>query len=324
MSRWRSTLLEIAGWLALGAVGLVLMTQWFARGDSKALALLHSFTPLILLAPFPLMFLATIANRRAMAALAALQGVASLAFVAPVVFPDGPPAVAVGAPRLIVAHANMLYSNRSQADDAARALADTDADVLVMTEFTPHQQRLLDDAVGDEYPYRIDEALDGTEGIGLWSRFPLTDTEIALIDLRRAVTATVNVGGAEIRVIGVHPIPPFSDVGQRHWKSSMDAIHEAGTAPGPPTVIVGDFNASRWHPVFRKGLLDRGWTDAHEATGRGFSVSWPIDDARMPAFIRIDHALTDSRLAALATTDFDTPGSDHRGFTVTVAVTHQE
>jgi endonuclease/exonuclease/phosphatase (EEP) superfamily protein YafD len=319
MSRWRPIVSEVVGWLVVASVGLVVVTQWFATGDSKALALLHSFTPFFLLAPFPLMFVATIANRPAMATVAALQGVASLVLVAPVVFPDGPSAAPSNAPRLTIAHANMLYSN-SDADGATRALAATDADVLVMTEFTPLQQRELDAAVGDAYPFRVDAALNGTEGVGLWSRFPLKDAEAAPIDLRRAVTATVVVDGAEIRVIGVHPIPPFSDLGQRHWKSSLDAIHEAGAAPGPPTVIVGDFNASRWHPVFRS-LLDQGWTDAHEATGRGFSVSWPIDASPIPAFIRLDHALTDSRLTALDTTDFDTPGSDHRGFTVTVAVT---
>ena len=82
-------------------------------------------------------------------------------------------------------------------------------------------------------------------------------------------------------------------------------------------MVVGDFNASFWHPDFR-ALLDDGFTDAHIAAGKGFSASWPTD-RWYPPFVRLDHALTTDSLVSTDVEDFDIAGSDHRGFVVTVA-----
>ena len=57
---------------------------------------------------------------------------------------------------------------------------------------------------------------------------------------------------------------------------SLATIGDEATSPGPPTIVVGDFNASRWHPPFRR-LLRRGLRDSHEWLGHGFSTSWPND-----------------------------------------------
>jgi len=67
-------------------------------------------------------------------------------------------------------------------------------------------------------------------------------------------------------------------------------------------------------------LLDAGLVEAHIAHGRGFSASWPTDQI-VPAFVRLDHALTTAGLVSTDVADFEIPGSDHRGFVVTVAPT---
>ena len=84
-------------------------------------------------------------------------------------------------------------------------------------------------------------------------------------------------------------------------------------------MVVGDLNSSYWHPDFRD-LLDAGFVDAHIANGKGFSASWPTDMIG-PAFVRLDHALTTGGLVSTDVADFEIPGSDHRGFVVTVAPT---
>jgi endonuclease/exonuclease/phosphatase (EEP) superfamily protein YafD len=81
-------------------------------------------------------------------------------------------------------------------------------------------------------------------------------------------------------------------------------------------LVVGDFNATYWHPPFRR-LTGDGLTDAHVVHGRGLSVSWPTDLV-IPPFVRLDHVLTGNGLIPTEIVDFDVPGSDHRGFVVTV------
>ena len=126
--------------------------------------------------------------------------------------------------------------------------------------------------------------------------------------------------GAAVRIVLAHPNPPITDHGLRHWEPSMRRIAEIGAEPGPPTLIVADLNAARWHPPFRR-LLARGWRDAHESVGRGLSVSWPTTGRWPLPFVRLDHGLAGPGLDVLAVRDVDLPGSDHRGFVVTVAPT---
>jgi endonuclease/exonuclease/phosphatase (EEP) superfamily protein YafD len=66
-------------------------------------------------------------------------------------------------------------------------------------------------------------------------------------------------------------------------------------------------------------VLSRGWRDAHEVLGRGWSASWPTD-LPGPPLVRIDHALVSGSVVVEGIVDVEIPGSDHRGFVVSVAV----
>jgi len=68
--------------------------------------------------------------------------------------------------------------------------------------------------------------------------------------------------------------------------------------------------------------MARGWRDAHELLGHGWSVSWPMDEGLLPPpFVRIDHALFGNDLTPTAIDDFEVTNSDHKGFVVTFALT---
>ena len=134
----------------------------------------------------------------------------------------------------------------------------------------------------------------------LWSRFPLTEVDWEPMEHRPAVIATVCLpDGAAVRVVLAHPNPPTTPGGLRHWEPSLEAIHLAASSPGPPTLIVADLNAARWHPPFRR-LLRRGWRDVHEAAGRGLSVSWPTAGRWPLPFVRLDHGLVGDGLGVVS------------------------
>jgi endonuclease/exonuclease/phosphatase family metal-dependent hydrolase len=71
-------------------------------------------------------------------------------------------------------------------------------------------------------------------------------------------------------------------------------------------VLAGDFNATFDHAAFR-GVLDHGYTDAAEQTGRGLTPTW----AGWGPPITIDHVLVDNRCAVRDYSVLDLPGSDH-------------
>jgi endonuclease/exonuclease/phosphatase (EEP) superfamily protein YafD len=253
------------------------------------------------------------------AALAVVAG--SLVVILPAV--RRPAAPGTGS-RLTVFHANLLFENTRRPAALAAAVLGVDADILALSELHPaHAAALLADPGADRYPHRFDRTATNADGMAVWSRYPLADVEWVAMEVRPAVIATVCLpGGDAVRLVLAHPNPPTTRRGLRHWEPSMDAIHEAASAPGPPTIIVADLNAARWHPPLRR-LLARGWRDVHEAAGRGLSVSWPTAGLWPIPFVRLDHALVGDGLDVVAVRDLPVPGSDHRGFVATVAVTRR-
>jgi endonuclease/exonuclease/phosphatase (EEP) superfamily protein YafD len=116
-------------------------------------------------------------------------------------------------------------------------------------------------------------------------------------------------------VVAMHVPTPL--VAFEAWRRDLHTAEQIGRDATGPTMVIGDFNATYWHPDFRR-LLDAGFVDAHTASGQGFSTSWPTDSL-VPPFVRLDHALTIGGLVATEVDDFEIPGSDHRGFVVTVS-----
>ncbi len=83
-----------------------------------------------------------------------------------------------------------------------------------------------------------------------------------------------------------------------------------GAERGYPFVqlLAGDFNSTLDHHELRK-LVDRGYRDAAEAVGAGFSPTW--QGHRAPP-VTIDHVLVPERVGVLGVEVHELPRSDHR------------
>ncbi|MGI9646512.1 MAG: endonuclease/exonuclease/phosphatase family protein, partial [Ilumatobacteraceae bacterium] len=209
---------------------------------------------------------------------------------------------------------NLLYENEAM-DEAADSVLRQSADVVVLSEFTPeHQATLGDHDLAADFPHRIEREGWGAGGIAIWSRYPMSEG-VPLPTRNYSLDVTVSGPDGPVALIGVHAATPIFDFDA--WQTDLAVVGRRTGAANGPTMVVGDFNASYWHPDFRD-LLDDGFVDAHMAHGSGFSASWPMQ-RWFPPFVRLDHALTGGGLVSTAVSDFDVPGSDHRGFVVTVA-----
>ena len=298
-------------------------TQWFGVDGRRTLVAFQALTPMVLICAAPVALAACLGRRHALALTALVPLVTFLALSYPIVFHAEPLPVAADSPRFSVAYANLLFYNRTPDDAAARTIA-SDADVLLFVEVTPPLHDALNAALvdadrADDYPHRVGTTRGGSEAIELWSRHPIVSGGLVETGNRPAIDVVLDIDGVEVRVIGVHPYPPtFNAPG---WQAQLEAIGDAVEQSRLPTVLVGDFNGSRWHPTFRR-LLDRGLQDSHEVLGHGWSVSWPMDEGWLPPqFVRIDHALFRNGLAPTGVDDFEVPGSDHKGFRVDFAIT---
>lgn len=310
--------LHTIGWLALVPMLGLCLSQWVGADGRRTLVTLQALTPLVLIWAAPIA-LAACLGKRHLLAIASIVPITTLMVLSyPIVFHADPQPVAADSPRFSIAYSNLLFINASPNDAAARMLA-TDADVLVLVEVTPRLHDALVEELAasndpDDYQYHVGTTRGGSEAIELWSRHRIISGGLAEIDDRAAIDVVLDIDGVEVRVVGVHPYPPtFNAPG---WQKQLEAIGDAAGSSGIPTVLIGDFNGSRWHPSFRR-LLDRGWHDAHEVLGHGWSVSWPMDEGWLPPqFVRIDHALFRNGVTPTGIDDFEVPGSDHKAYRV--------
>lgn len=307
------------GWqIAAGVVAVtaVVMCTQLAGWDGVTMLVpvAQVFTPYLGVATTAITAVALVRRRLTLTAAAAATSAAVLALSAPVVFPGAQPAPAADATGLRVAAVNLLYGN-TRIDEVADVLLAVDADVLTLAEYTPaHQAVLRASPVAARYPYHVDQPRYGASGIALWSRYPIIEnpppnTSISAID--------VDVDGPDglVRVVALHLQSPVSTAAG--WRGDLRVVQRLGRTVTGPTVVVGDLNATYWHPGFRR-ILDAGFTDAHTALDEATSMSWPAGWWPIPPFVRIDHALTAGGLVATAIDDIAVVGSDHRGVVVTV------
>lgn len=308
--------MSVACWLVVAGSAFVLATQVAGVDGTRYVAAAQALTPYLPWFLAPVAVLSSARQHHVVASAAALAGLTVLLLAVPLVFPSSP-RPADGAVELRVGVANLLYTN-DRTDEIADDLFALDLDVIVFTELTDaHLVRLEAHRLADEFPARIDRSGPLATGIGIWSRFDVA-AQTPPDTANRTIDATVGGPDGPIRLLAVHPPTPIYDFdGWRDDLAAIDGWMNDVADDRAQALVVGDFNASFWHPRYRD-LIGDGWTDAHVATGKGWSTSWPTDIA-IPPYVRLDHAITSSGLAPVDVTDFRVAGSDHAGFVVTVA-----
>ena len=152
MSRSGPKVLHAIGWLALLPLLGLCCTQWFGIDGRRSLAVLHAVTPYVLVWAAPLALIACLTRRHPLALVSLVAVFTLFTLSDPIVFPGGAPAVAAGSPRLTIAFSNALYRNVTP-EEAGRAMAATDADVLVVAELVSEFREAVNDAVYAQSPY---------------------------------------------------------------------------------------------------------------------------------------------------------------------------
>jgi endonuclease/exonuclease/phosphatase family metal-dependent hydrolase len=182
-------------------------------------------------------------------------------------------------------------------------------DLLSVQELTPSfARKLRRDGLGRRLPHSVLMARPKGHGGGLYSRFPLTSLPRQTHFLFRMPRARIALPhGERLRVIAVHPQPPVMSVDR--WEEALASLPTPGN--GIPWVLAGDFNASFDQAQFRE-LVERGYRDAGEATGKGLEPTWPSRQVFPWGLMTIDHVLTDRRLGVAEYGVDGLPGSDHR------------
>jgi endonuclease/exonuclease/phosphatase (EEP) superfamily protein YafD len=182
-------------------------------------------------------------------------------------------------------------------------------DLLSVQELTPSfAGKLRRAGIDRRLPHSVLMARPDGHGGGLYARFPLTpllhQTHF-LFQMPRA--AIVLPDGRRLRLVAVHPQPPSMSFDR--WREALGSLPATGS--GTPWVLAGDFNATFDQAEFRD-VVDGGYHDAGEATGKGLEPTWPSGEVFPWGLMTIDHVLADRRLGVADYGVDGLPGSDHR------------
>ena len=106
---------------------------------------------------------------------------------------------------------------------------------------------------------------------------------------------------------------------RQKWSRSIAELKQLNEHPDTDYILMGDFNSTWDHAVFRDMLGTR-FQDAAEVSGHGLVFTWPADRKYLPAFAGIDHIVTSKDVTIGQVNSLTIPGSDHRALLATVDV----
>lgn len=212
---------------------------------------------------------------------------------------------------------------KGQADPQAVVdlVRDERVEVLALQETTDAFVKQLEaDGIGDYLPYSQVSSSDGVYGNGLWSAValdrPVDDEVNSSASFMPA--GTVDMGGTHVRFISVHTTSPQPGYWSQ-WNRALNELSLMQQNTGTAYVMMGDFNATYDHAVFRDVLGSR-FSDAARQAGHGLVFTWPANRTGVPTFAGIDHIVIDRGMVAGQVQSKHVNGSDHAALLVTLQV----
>jgi endonuclease/exonuclease/phosphatase (EEP) superfamily protein YafD len=230
----------------------------------------------------------------------------------------GAGAARADAPRLSVMTYNVNYATAGDATIVA-AIAEGDADVVLLQETTPAWEKALRGRLGARYPHILFRHFHRSPGgLGVLSKHPVVEKDYlpAPSGWFPAWRLEVEAPLGAVQVLNVHLRP---NVDGHSWikgwfttrgiRRREMASYVAKLDPKLPTVVAGDFNEELDGRAVRL-LAARGFTSAVEPFAPG-AATWHMPNRKDGLRLQLDHILCDGRLVPISAGILDRGGSDH-------------
>lgn len=264
---------------------------------------------------FLAIFIATLVTRqRLWLGIASAGLLASLVPVVPWYLPAGQKSTD-GEEGLTVLSANVFAFNDS-ADKLVGLVIEEAPDLFGLVELNPKFARGLA-SLHSEYQHRFEVPASGYDGIGLYSRFPLTNSKVLPFgdDLPSSISAVVESQGQHIEIIVAHPNAPMTSDLAKQRNRQLRLLSEHVGNSGRESILLGDLNVAMWSPYYGDLVKKAGLKNARN--GWGIGGSWPpVAGFGVP----IDHILSTSKIELREFRVLPSIGSDHLPIAARVVV----
>jgi endonuclease/exonuclease/phosphatase (EEP) superfamily protein YafD len=211
-------------------------------------------------------------------------------------------------PALRLVYANIHTSNLNH-QPLLNLIAKEAADIIMLAEVTDRWVKALSSLDG-QYPHKVLCPRIDNFGIGLWSRHPLKVGKVHYWGDANvpSILAELDHQGEAITILLTHPLPPMRRRLSRLRDQQLRQLAGIAQSHGDRTILLGDFNATAFSPIFDEVLAISGLLDS--TRGFGPQPSWP---AGLPWILRIpiDHCLHSADLTVTERRVGPSIGSDH-------------
>jgi endonuclease/exonuclease/phosphatase (EEP) superfamily protein YafD len=204
--------------------------------------------------------------------------------------------------RLVAAN---VFQDNPTPRDAVRAIADTDAQLVVTVEAQKAAFLDLVDLLAEDHQV-------GDREIGVFSVWPLR-APTAVADVPRASALRVEVlrPDAPFVVYAIHLSNPLHETTFAQQADVVRSVIQAARAEELPVVLAGDFNVGDRAESYR--ALHDAFRDAMRTT---WATSTYDDGPWIVLQLRIDHVFVTQDVCSAGAKTFSVPGSDHDGLRV--------
>jgi endonuclease/exonuclease/phosphatase (EEP) superfamily protein YafD len=223
--------------------------------------------------------------------------------------------------QITVATFNVL-GHIANPDETFAVVDALDADVIAFQELRPTLQGKMESDLREEYPYQVSKVIQGFEGLGLISRYPIVESNIELdvdfiepdLAAPRFLRVVLDVDGRRVVVYGFHPTIPYFEVG-RSYDDDILSINvrdmvAAIEAEVDPVILLCDCNSTP--RSIQYAWLDDVLHEAYGARGWGFGLTHPAEEWAITPLFRIDYVWYSDEFEAIAASVWDdSGGSDH-------------
>lgn len=225
-----------------------------------------------------------------------------------------------GSQKLRLLSLNVHTSNKRM-DQALDYLRQSDADIILLMEVNDRWMNSLS-ALNESYPFRIAAPREDNFGIALFSRLPLTNSNVVEIGGAEVPSITIEAEwpGGQFFLLGTHPLPPGSAAYAAWRNEQLQAVATLVRTQALPVIVVGDLNLTPWSPYFSALLKQSGLKNTSQ--GLGLFNSWPGALACMG--IPIDHCFVSQDWTVLAKRAGPPLGSDHLPVLVEISLPPKE
>jgi len=219
---------------------------------------------------------------------------------------------------------NLFFKNR-YANQSIKIIKKANPDILFLQELTPKWNSKLMKSIGNKYPYKSTIILEGTHGIGIYSKYKITNKKTLNNSSKKpyAQVVDIKINKKIIQFTNVHLASPAIAVENRDRflslyhqnynlrKKQLNRINEycfTNSNDYKTRFLIGDLNTIKYEPIFKK--LTYNWTNIYDKVGNGFGFNFP-NSSKLEPVLTLDYILANGNVKAINSEVLKGGSSDH-------------